>query len=128
MAQIPMECPKCKRWGSVPSNKINTTLRCRKCLSAFYLNSAGIAILGEAPLSQEEVDAQKKAAKKKKKDVEVDFNFLEDWKETFNQYRSRVLGFIALVAVVAAGASYYMNAARSDPIKERAVYVARLFA
>src|SRR4051812_28665952 len=44
---IDLACPKCGRAGSIPREKINTRLVCKKCHAAFHMNTAGRTLLGE---------------------------------------------------------------------------------
>jgi len=44
---IELACPSCGRAGSIPREKINTRLICKKCHVAFHVNTAGRALLGE---------------------------------------------------------------------------------
>lgn len=44
---IDLSCPSCGRAGSIPREKINTRLVCKKCLKVFHMNTAGRTILGE---------------------------------------------------------------------------------
>jgi hypothetical protein len=47
MAAIDLECPKCGATGSIPRNKINTRLVCKKCRAIFHVNPLGRSVLGE---------------------------------------------------------------------------------
>lgn len=44
---IELACPSCGRAGSIPREKINTRLICKKCHIAFHVNAAGRTLLGE---------------------------------------------------------------------------------
>jgi len=44
---IDLACPSCGRAGSIPREKINTRLNCKKCHVVFHVNTAGRALLGE---------------------------------------------------------------------------------
>jgi hypothetical protein len=46
---IPMLCPSCGRRGTVPPDKLNSTLHCKKCNTVFHLDLSGKVILGEPP-------------------------------------------------------------------------------
>ena len=63
MAMIPTECPKCGRWGQVPSNRLYVKLNCKKCQAPFYLNSDGLTVTGEPPADK---SAQSRDEPKKK--------------------------------------------------------------
>jgi hypothetical protein len=44
---IEMSCPRCGAGGRVPSDRVNSRLVCKKCLSVFHLNSSLKAVMGE---------------------------------------------------------------------------------
>jgi len=44
---IDLACPHCGRAGSIPREKINTRLVCKKCLVVFHVNTVGRTLLGE---------------------------------------------------------------------------------
>ncbi len=44
---IDLECPSCGRGGSIPHDKVNTRLVCKKCHKVFHVNTAGRTLLGE---------------------------------------------------------------------------------
>ncbi|MHC5540625.1 hypothetical protein ACYOEI_20600 [Singulisphaera rosea] len=44
---IELACPKCGRGGSIPNQKINSRLVCKKCFVVFHMNTSGRTILGE---------------------------------------------------------------------------------
>lgn len=46
---IPMLCPSCGRRGTVPPDRLNSTLHCKKCNTVFHLDLSGKVILGEPP-------------------------------------------------------------------------------
>src|SRR5215212_2799528 len=47
ISMIDLACPNCGRAGSIPREKINTRLVCKKCHVAFHMNTAGRTLLGE---------------------------------------------------------------------------------
>jgi ribosomal protein L37AE/L43A len=51
-AMIDLECPNCGRVGSIPQNKANDRLVCRKCHMVFHMGATGRAVLGEPPTSK----------------------------------------------------------------------------
>src|SRR5437763_827255 len=50
ISMIDLACPNCGRAGSIPREKINTRLVCKKCHVAFHMNTAGRTLLGEPHL------------------------------------------------------------------------------
>ena len=44
---IDLACPSCGRAGSIPREKINTRLTCKKCHSVFHVNTTGRTLVGE---------------------------------------------------------------------------------
>lgn len=44
---IPMACPHCGRRGSVPADKLNSRLHCKKCGTVFHMDFTGHIVLGE---------------------------------------------------------------------------------
>ena len=95
---IDMECPKCGRFGSVPNDKVNSRLVCKKCLAIFHLTPTGRAVVGEPPDHKYEEHAQAAAvARSQKKKESLDFG-------SFDMGRGGLLlgalglGFIALIA------------------------------
>jgi len=44
---IDLSCPNCGRAGSIPREKVNTRLVCKKCHIVFHMNTAGRTLLGE---------------------------------------------------------------------------------
>lgn len=52
MTTLDMECPKCGAPGSLPKNKVNSRLVCKKCRAIFYVTPSGRAVLGEPPMSE----------------------------------------------------------------------------
>src|SRR4051794_18316218 len=44
---VELACPNCGRGGSVPREKMNARMVCKKCHMVFHMNSAGRAVLGE---------------------------------------------------------------------------------
>src|SRR4051794_22207543 len=47
---IDLECPFCGRVGSVPREKANTKLVCKKCHMIFHMSPTGRALPGEPPV------------------------------------------------------------------------------
>jgi hypothetical protein len=49
---IPMSCPSCGRRGTVPPDRLNTRMHCKKCDAVFYMDSGGRITLGEPPATK----------------------------------------------------------------------------
>jgi hypothetical protein len=49
-----LECPKCGRLGTVPNEKANSRLVCKKCHTIFHLSPTGRVLLGDPPLERKE--------------------------------------------------------------------------
>lgn len=131
MVMIPMECPKCGRRGSVPSNRLNTAFHCKNCQAPFYLNSAGEVLGGEPPVPRGEGQrgtAVKEKKKKQAREFEFNLNLSEKWKEMSAQEKKRFTATSAAVAVLLIGGLWYMNSGSSDPLTERAIYIAKAYA
>jgi hypothetical protein len=127
MAQIPMECPRCKRWGSVPSNKINTPLTCKKCGAGFYLNPQGLAILGLPPGSRPDpAEAKKKKPEFGDVDFKVDVGAL--WRDLDPAQRQRFLGLAAAIVLIVGAGYLYASMPTTDYLTESALDVARAVA
>lgn len=54
---IDLACPKCGRAGSIPREKINQRLVCKKCLVVFHMNTAGRTLLGEPQADTSKTDS-----------------------------------------------------------------------
>src|SRR5262249_14446595 len=52
VAMIALECPHCGGAGSVPREKVNTRLVCRKCHQIFHVTPTGRAMPGEPPVQK----------------------------------------------------------------------------
>jgi hypothetical protein len=46
-----IECPNCGGAGSVPKEKVNTRLLCRKCHMPFYITPLGRTVAGDPPVT-----------------------------------------------------------------------------
>lgn len=54
---IPMACPNCGRRGSVPPDKLNSRLHCKKCDAVFHMDASGHVVLGEPGSSERKSDS-----------------------------------------------------------------------
>ena len=46
---IPMSCPGCGRPGTIPPDKLNSRMHCKKCDAVFHMDATGHIVLGEPP-------------------------------------------------------------------------------
>jgi hypothetical protein len=44
---IPMNCPGCGRPGTIPPDKLNSRMHCKKCDAVFHMDANGRIVLGE---------------------------------------------------------------------------------
>jgi hypothetical protein len=128
MVMIPMECPKCGRRGTVPSNRLNTGFNCKSCNAPFYLNAAGDSILGEPPGERAAVAARQKEATKKKTEDGFEFDLKGKVRELGEINKAPLLGGILGVAAILAVVYWFVGAPSVNPIVERAIYVAKAVA
>jgi hypothetical protein len=130
MVMIPMECPKCGRRGSVPSNRLNTPFNCKSCNAPFYLNMKGDAVLGEPMVVADKSARGKRAATKEK--TELDLSAIKDlfsgWRDMSSGDRIRKLSAVGVCLALIAGLYHYFTMDRTDPLVERGEYVAKAFA
>ena len=98
-----IECPKCGRLGSVPKDKQNSRLVCKKCLSVFHITPTGRVLLGEVPdhKYEEHMQAAALAAEKKHRAVDVVADY--------NVGRTGVLVGILALGLVCIGALIYFS-------------------
>jgi ribosomal protein S27E len=52
---IPMSCPSCGRRGTIPPDRLNTRMHCKKCDAVFFMDSGGRLTLGEPPTEKPKV-------------------------------------------------------------------------
>lgn len=135
---IPMSCPACGRRGSVPPDRLNTRMHCKKCEAVFYMDPSGKIVLGDP-------DAPKRAPKppagapgapkvKKRKDSDPpDLNPLNLIQGLPKPAQVGLLVAIAVGALFASGLPGMLSKAifgKTLPadILERGVYVGDTFA
>lgn len=53
---IELACPSCGRAGSIPREKINTRLTCKKCHVVFHVNTTGRTLVGEPHVEPPKVE------------------------------------------------------------------------
>ncbi|SIO02977.1 hypothetical protein SAMN05444166_2111 [Singulisphaera sp. GP187] len=53
---IDLACPSCGRAGSIPREKINTRLTCKKCHIVFHVNPTGRTLVGEPHVESPKVE------------------------------------------------------------------------
>ncbi len=118
---LDMECPKCGRFGSVPNDKVNSRLVCKKCLTIFHLTPTGRAVPGEPPDHKYEGQHAPGAATVhvQKRDA---VDFMADFRGVGRA--PMMLGALA-VGLIALGAMYFLGGdSRGDVLQIRAKKVA----
>jgi hypothetical protein len=59
---IPMTCPNCGRRGTVPPDRLNTRMRCKKCEAIFFMDRSGKIVLGDPDVVLKKGGGSKHAA------------------------------------------------------------------
>lgn len=95
MANIEMVCPGCNAPGSVPRDKMNTRLVCKKCHAVFHLSPSGRAVLGEPPMSEADKEAAKAAAAAARRDADWEMPSLS----VSPRARATLAALVALLAI-----------------------------
>jgi hypothetical protein len=128
-----LACPNCGRAGSVPREKMNSRLVCKKCHMVFHMNSAGRAVLGEP-----RVDPSKSGVNKAEKSGF--FKALEDAPiptlSSITELKDSLGGnslplkpiLIGLVAVAIGWGTYSLLFGPPESIADRATAIAQAFA
>lgn len=139
---IPMACPNCGRRGSVPPDKLNSRLHCKKCDAVFHMDASGHVVLGEPGSSERKSDsvfgmratATKPKAVKAAKDQPMDLlgNLKEAWQGLPMAARVAVVVVAAGTALWASGVTQGVSRAfKSHPVPPslsgRAEYLADAF-
>ena len=118
---LDMECPKCGRFGSVPNDKVNSRLVCKKCLTIFHLTPTGRAVPGEPPDHKYEGQHAPGAvpAHLQKRDA---VDYMADFRD---MGRAPVMLGALAVCMIALGAIYFLGGdSRGDVLQIRAKSVA----
>jgi hypothetical protein len=68
---IPMACPACGRKGTIPPDKLNARMHCKKCDAVFHMNSNGRVILGEPPHAGDKSDRKAGRARQTSGNVDL---------------------------------------------------------
>ena len=107
---IPMSCPNCGRRGTIPPDRLNTRMHCKKCDAVFHMDKSGKIVVGdpdagvrsraEAKVAQGDPKQQKKVKSRKERDL-VELSF----RELLNKIPKPVL-FLAVGVVLLAFAYY----------------------
>jgi hypothetical protein len=118
---IDLECPKCGGVGSVPNNKAQGRLVCRKCRAIFHMGPTGRTVLGEPPPEGSKEERQAKVAALPKATMneggfELDLSF----------DKKKALILAGLLAVL--GLSYFFMSREVESLADRAKEVADAFA
>ena len=64
---IPMSCPNCGRRGTIPPERLNTRMHCKKCDAVFHMDKSGKIVVGDPEESKRVVATAQTATDKKKK-------------------------------------------------------------
>lgn len=73
---IPMSCPSCGRRGTVPPDRLNTRMHCKKCDAVFYMDRSGKIVLGDPDDAARRANKPNKPKKVKKDSDPVDMNLV----------------------------------------------------
>ena len=127
MVMIPIECPKCGRAGSVPSNRLNVALSCKSCSAPFYIDSAGEAKSGEPLVGKPEKRA--KAAKKSTASGGGlgDIDFFAAFKGPSQGETLKKALMITVVLGLISGMFLILAKPKKDMLKERGMFVGKAF-
>lgn len=120
---IDLECPKCGRAGSIPRDKVNTRLVCKKCHIVFHMNTAGRTLLGEPPVNH----AQTKKEKAFEAPTLPNFEGFGDIRENFKNVSPKKLAIAAGVLLVAMVA-YTLVSSAPESLASRVEITAKRFA
>lgn len=85
---IDLECPHCGRAGSLPREKANSRLVCKKCHTVFHMGPSGRALPGEPPAAKSAENRHPAP----NKDVDIDF----EWPKLGEMNRG-LLGVLAVL-------------------------------
>ena len=128
-----LACPNCGRAGSVPREKMNSRMVCKKCHMVFHMNSAGRAVLGEP-----RVDPSKSGVTKSEKSGF--FKAIEDAPiptlSSITELKDSLTGsslpikpiLIGLVAIAIGWGTYSLLFGPPESIADRATAIAQAFA
>ncbi len=89
---IPIQCPRCGKTGNVPPDRLGARLTCKRCDSAFYMDSGGRMVLGEPGGS-----GAKKAGKSYSAPA-ADFDLSQTWKDVPRPAKFGVPAVVVLFA------------------------------
>lgn len=117
---IDLECPKCGGVGSVPNNKANARMVCRKCRAIFHMGPTGRTVLGEPPPegSKESRQAKVVAMPKAVNEGGIEFDLSFD--------KTKFLILAGLLAVL--GIGYFVMNREVEGLAEHAKLIAEAFA
>ncbi len=124
-----MECPKCGRQGSVPKEKLNSRLVCKKCLTIFHLTPTGRVVLGEPPDhkyaggQEHHHAAVATAAQTKKASTSV-----ADLFSDANSTRTAVLGGLLALGLLVLGGYYMLGDSGENALRVKSRRVANALA
>ena len=88
---IPIQCPRCRRSGNVPPDRLNARLVCKGCQAVFHMDSGGRMILGEPGTA-------KKTKEKEYAGPAVEFDLAETWRSVPRPAKVGVPSMLVLLA------------------------------
>jgi hypothetical protein len=111
---IDLECPSCGRVGSVPNEKANGRMVCKKCHMIFHMSPSGRTVLGEPPVSR---GAEQARAAKAAADTDgIDWSALLS---DVGNARMKILGGLLAVGVLVL-VYYFMAGGAGDQLQPKA--------
>lgn len=122
---IDLACPNCGRNGSIPREKINTRLVCKKCLMVFHMNTAGRAVLGEPQAEPTKGPDPRGHAGAHIPNLAQMKAFQENLKETSLPIKPILIG---LAVLVLGWGAYGVVMAPPESLENRGAEVAKAFA
>ncbi len=104
---IDLECPSCGRMGSVPNDKANSRMVCKKCHMVFHMTPTGRTMLGEPPVPGKEKDKKSHAHDHAHDHAHHHATAAKeaDWVEGLFEIK-RVKTLVALLVVAVSGLGY----------------------
>jgi hypothetical protein len=128
-----LACPNCGRAGSVPREKMNSRLVCKKCHMVFHMNSAGRAVLGEPrgePSKSGITKSEKSGFFKSIEEVPLpNLSSITDLKESLSANNLPIKPIlIGLVAIAIGWGTYSLLFGPPESIADRSTAIAQAFA
>jgi|GEM_PF-2198284 len=113
---IQLDCPKCGRGGSIPHEKLNTRLVCKKCHAVFHMPTADRTVLGEPQVESPKADASARAREPRRSSGDgveaLTGNFsdgIEGLKESLSSISPKQAGIGAAGLLLVVGAWFFLS-------------------